>query len=54
MKVFLDGRSKVGGRLKNAEMATQNVLSLPIEPLQSKEDTASAIDCVKSFFENKS
>jgi len=53
MKVFLNGRSKVSGRLKNAEIVTQSVLSLPMEPLQSREDTAFAIDCVKSFFENK-
>ncbi len=53
MKVFGGGRSKVYGNLLNAERATQSILSLPIEPLQSKEDTDSVIDCVKSFFENK-
>jgi len=52
MKVFGDGRSKSFGILKNAETATESVLSLPIEPLQSKEDTLYVIDCVKGYFKN--
>lgn len=50
MKVFSDGRSKVSGSPQNAEDATQSVLSLPIEPLQSEADTAYIIDCLKGHF----
>lgn len=39
MKVF-EGKSKMWERLDGAELATQSVLSLPIEPLQSEADTA--------------
>lgn len=52
MKVFGDGRSKSFGSLENAETATESVLSLPIEPLQSKEDTLYVIDCIKGYFKN--
>lgn len=50
MKVFSDGRSKISGRLDNAERATQSVLSLPIEPLQKEKDTGYVIDCIKEYF----
>ncbi len=50
MKVFSNGRSKAVETLKNAEQATQSVLSLPIEPLQSEADTAYIIDCLKGYF----
>jgi dTDP-4-amino-4,6-dideoxygalactose transaminase len=52
MKVFGDGRSKLFGNLKNAEEAAQSVFSLPVEPLQSKEDTLYIIDCIKEYFKN--
>ena len=52
MKVFGDGRSRSFGSLENAEKATESVLSLPIEPLQSKEDTSYVIDCIKGYFKN--
>jgi UDP-2-acetamido-2-deoxy-ribo-hexuluronate aminotransferase len=50
MKVFGNGRSRSFGNLENAETTTESVLSLPIEPLQSKEDTLYVIDCVKGYF----
>ncbi|RJR18977.1 MAG: DegT/DnrJ/EryC1/StrS family aminotransferase [Nitrospiraceae bacterium] len=50
MKVFGDGRSKSFGNLENAEAAAQSVVSLPVEPLQSMEDTSYVIDCIKGYF----
>ncbi|MBI4682161.1 MAG: DegT/DnrJ/EryC1/StrS family aminotransferase [Nitrospirae bacterium] len=50
MKVFGNGRSKIYGSLENAEIATQSVLSLPMEPLQSYDETSYVIDCIKAFF----
>ncbi len=50
MNVFGDGRSESYGSLENAEQATLSVLSLPIEPLQSMEETSYVIECIKSFF----
>ncbi|KPJ98016.1 MAG: hypothetical protein AMK71_12125 [Nitrospira bacterium SG8_35_4] len=50
MKVFGNGRSISFGNLSNAESATENVLSLPVEPLQSMEDTTSVIDALRKFF----
>jgi len=52
MKVFGDGRSASFGNLAHAEMAAQAVLSLPVEPLQSEEDTGYVIDCIKKYFRN--
>ena len=53
MKVF-DGRMKVFGQLINAERATEEVFSLPIEPLQDYEDTAYVIESIKRFgFKNR-
>lgn len=49
MKVFGQGRSKLAGSLVNAEKLSQNVLSLPIEPLQSEEETNYVIECVLKF-----
>lgn len=49
MKVF-EGKGKMWERLDGAEEATQSVLSLPIEPLQSEADTAYIIDCLKGHF----
>ncbi|MFZ5996236.1 MAG: DegT/DnrJ/EryC1/StrS family aminotransferase [Nitrospirota bacterium] len=50
MKVFGNGMSKISGSLGNSEHATSTVLSLPIEPLQSKEDTDYIIKAIKEFF----
>lgn len=52
MKVFGNNRSKSFGSLKNAELCSESVLSLPIEPLQSMDDTSYVIDCIKSFVGN--
>lgn len=52
MKVFGNGRSKTFGNLEHAEVSAQGVLSLPVEPLQSTEDTAYVIDCLKAYFKN--
>lgn len=35
--------------LKNAEYAASNVLSLPIDPLQSEEETNYVVTCIKEF-----
>jgi dTDP-4-amino-4,6-dideoxygalactose transaminase len=49
MKVF-QGRMKRVGNLENAEKAAQEVLSLPIEPLQQNHETDYVVDCIKQFF----
>ena len=49
MRVF-DGRIKVSGNLSNAEQAVNEVLSLPIEPLQRNDDTAYIADCIRQFY----
>ena len=41
--------ARIHGNLKEAERATAEVLSLPIDPLQSEEETAYVIDKVKGF-----
>ena len=49
MKVF-EGRSKASGSLRNAEDASLSVFSLPIEPLQSPEETQYIVKCIKNFY----
>ncbi len=49
MKVF-DDRSQVHGSLEESENASFDVLSLPIEPLQTEADTLSIINCIKEYF----
>jgi UDP-2-acetamido-2-deoxy-ribo-hexuluronate aminotransferase len=49
MNVFMNGRSTSIGNLEYAELASQQVLSLPIEPLQEKEQTAYIVHCIKEF-----
>lgn len=51
MKVFKN-RCECLGELKNATEATAQVLSLPIEPLQSKQDTEYVIETMKKLFES--
>ena len=51
MKV-LKNRCECLRELKNATEATGQVLSLPIEPLQSTEDTEYVIKTAKKFFES--
>lgn len=54
MKVFGEGRAKIHGQLTHAEKACAEVLSLPVEPLQEKEDTLYIAGCVREFLsENK-
>ena len=48
MKVFKN-RCKCLGELKNATKATAHVLSLPIEPLQSKQDIEYVTKTIKHF-----
>jgi len=50
MKVFGSGRSKSFGSLMHSESATEHVLSLPVEPLQSMADTEKIIDIIRKFF----
>ena len=49
MRVF-DRRAKASGQLADAEMATKEVLSLPIEPLQKVEDTRYVVESIKQFY----
>ncbi len=49
MKVF-EGRMKAFGDLSNSERVAKEVLSLPIGPMQSEEDTMSVAKGVKQFF----
>ena len=49
MKVF-SGKMKVLDPLNNTIQATQDVCSLPIEPLQENEDTSYIIATIKQFF----
>jgi dTDP-4-amino-4,6-dideoxygalactose transaminase len=49
MKLF-EGRMKTYGTCVHAEAAAEQVLSLPIEPLQSSETTVSVIEGIKAFF----
>jgi dTDP-4-amino-4,6-dideoxygalactose transaminase len=53
MNVFENGRSKVVDSLKHAEEACHSVLSLPIEPLQTEEETTYVIDSIKDYFLNR-
>ena len=48
MGVF-DQRSEVGGELKNAEKASGEVLSLPIEPLMTKNEIDQVTTGIKDF-----
>jgi len=48
MKVF-EGRAEVSGSLDQAEKATKEVLSLPIEPL-FRDEINEVIDAIKGFF----
>jgi dTDP-4-amino-4,6-dideoxygalactose transaminase len=49
MKVF-HGRTKIYGELRNSEQASREVLSLPIEPLQTMEDTMYIAESIREFF----
>lgn len=50
MKVFKENGGKTFGALANSANACKTVLSLPVEPLQSAEDTAYVVESVKAFF----
>lgn len=50
MKVFGGGRAIASGSLGNAENASSRVFSLPIEPLQSQEDTDYIIGSIREYF----
>jgi UDP-2-acetamido-2-deoxy-ribo-hexuluronate aminotransferase len=50
MKVFNKDRCKIAGNLEKAEQACQDVLSLPMEPLQDDKTTAHIVDCIRSYF----
>jgi len=52
MKVF-EGRMKTWGACVQAESASAQVLSLPIEPLQSADATAQVVDCIRSFYSSR-
>lgn len=48
-KLF-DRRAKIFGSLKSAELAAEQVLSLPIDPLQTEEETIYVANIIKQFF----
>lgn len=52
MKVF-DRKMKVVGNQKVSERATQEVLSLPIDPLLTEEDLKSVVKTIEEFFSTK-
>ncbi len=52
MKVF-DNRFKTGSELNASEQAVNEVLSLPIEPLQADEVTSYVIDSIKGYCSDK-
>ncbi len=52
MGVF-DGVMKIHSDLKNAEELTEEVLSLPIEPLQKEKDTEYVVKLIKKYFQEK-
>jgi dTDP-4-amino-4,6-dideoxygalactose transaminase len=49
MKVF-QGKMAVYGKLTNTEEVAQEVLSLPIEPLQTEEETSYVIKTIRTFY----
>jgi dTDP-4-amino-4,6-dideoxygalactose transaminase len=49
MKVF-DGRSVSHGDLKNSEALCREVISLPVDPLQTDEETQRVVSAVRDFF----
>jgi len=46
-QVLFKGKAIMADDLKNAEYAASNVLSLPIDPLQSEEETNYVVACIK-------
>lgn len=50
MKVFGEGRGIVAGKVDNSEHMAAGVLSLPVEPLQTEEDTMFISNAVKTYF----
>jgi dTDP-4-amino-4,6-dideoxygalactose transaminase len=50
MKVFKDGKAVCAAKLSHAEEACATVLSLPIEPLFTSDETAYVVEAVKTFF----
>lgn len=47
-KLF-EGRKKIFGSLKSAELAAEQVLSLPIDPLQTEEEATYVANTIKEF-----
>lgn len=52
MKVFGEGRSKIAGNPGDAEGVSGSVVSLPVEPLQTEEETKYVVSSIKGFFNN--
>lgn len=48
-QALFKGKAIMADDLKNAEYAASNVLSLPIDPLQSEEETNYVVECIKEF-----
>ncbi len=49
MEVFKSGRGKVAGTLTHAQEAARQVLNLPIDPFQIKEETEYVITFLRKF-----
>jgi len=52
-QVLFQGKSERTGSLEMSEAASRSVLSLPIDPLQTDEETHEVIDAIKEFFAAK-
>ncbi len=50
-KLFMD-KAVIAGNLQTSEQATEQVLSLPIDPLQNEEETMYVVQKIKEFFSN--
>lgn len=48
-QALFKGKAVMADDLKNAEYAASNVLSLPIDPLQSEEETKYVVKCIKEI-----
>jgi len=49
MKVFINNGMEVFGELKNSEIASSNVLSLPIEPLMDEEEIHKVVEAIREL-----
>ena len=48
-QVLFEGKAIIGGDLNNTEYVASHVLSLPIDPLQSEEETNYVVACIREY-----